>query len=401
MSDIHSETENVNAKTGADSDFIEVTALTKPGAILSKLIHLDQNGRLVKDGSACVMTEGIAGRMKLGSLADFGAMLDMLPSNVAVALGRLRPDLPNRVTVTTKSKLATAQAGTVSRTSQFIHYEPGKPALMLLDYDTHKMPAAVEQRVQNAGNVYAAICEVMPALGHAGAVGGWSTSHGLYNADTGERFSDSGGAHVYVLVRDDTDIERFLETLHKRLWLAGYGWLDISKSGSFIQRSLIDRSVSAPERLCFEGAPHLVQDDRECRLQDGQPLDTWLACYDLTAAEAAEFNRLVGLEKERLKDKAASVRAKWISERARELVRGYGFTEAAARRAVEAQCEGVLLPWFVLPFDDESLTGRTVEDVLKDPDRFVGETLADPTEGVEYGRCKAKVLRWDDGSGAP
>jgi hypothetical protein len=39
-----------------------------------------------------------------------------------------------------------------------------------------------------------------------------------------------------------------------------------------------------------------------------------------------------------------------------------------------------------------------VGDVLADPDRFVGATLADPQEGVEYGTGKAKVMQRPDGS---
>ncbi len=42
--------------------------------------------------------------------------------------------------------------------------------------------------------------------------------------------------------------------------------------------------------------------------------------------------------------------------------------------------------------------GTTVAQVLADPDRFVGETLADPLEGIPYGRCKAKIMRRADGS---
>src|SRR5215475_15688352 len=38
----------------------------------------------------------------------------------------------------------------------------------------------------------------------------------------------------------------------------------------------------------------------------------------------------------------------------------------------------------------------TVSAVIADPDRCVGETLADPLEGVDYGRCKAMVMRGDD-----
>ena len=37
-------------------------------------------------------------------------------------------------------------------------------------------------------------------------------------------------------------------------------------------------------------------------------------------------------------------------------------------------------------------------DVLADPDRYVGETLADPLEGIDYGRGKAMVLRRRDGT---
>jgi hypothetical protein len=39
----------------------------------------------------------------------------------------------------------------------------------------------------------------------------------------------------------------------------------------------------------------------------------------------------------------------------------------------------------------------SVAEILANPDRYVGETLADPLEGADYGRCKAKVMRRDDG----
>ena len=54
----------------------------------------------------------------------------------------------------------------------------------------------------------------------------------------------------------------------------------------------------------------------------------------------------------------------------------------AAIAVVIRRCEGVLRPDVVLPFDDEDLAGCTVGDVLADPERFEGETLADPLEGV-------------------
>ena len=65
---------------------------------------------------------------------------------------------------------------------------------------------------------------------------------------------------------------------------------------------------------------------------------------------------------------------------------------------VELQIGGVLLPFVALPWDDPALDGGTVADVLADPQRFLGETLADPLEGIAYGRTKAIVMQRADGA---
>jgi hypothetical protein len=67
-------------------------------------------------------------------------------------------------------------------------------------------------------------------------------------------------------------------------------------------------------------------------------------------------------------------------------------------RTIARQCDGVLLPDVVLPFDDPAFAGCSVADVIADPDKFEGATLADPLEGVDYGVCKAQVMRRADGT---
>ena len=69
-----------------------------------------------------------------------------------------------------------------------------------------------------------------------------------------------------------------------------------------------------------------------------------------------------------------------------------------AQRMAEARHQGILLPPLELVFDDPEIGTVTVGEVLRDPERFVGETLADPLEGLDYGRCKAMVMRRDDGA---
>jgi hypothetical protein len=57
---------------------------------------------------------------------------------------------------------------------------------------------------------------------------------------------------------------------------------------------------------------------------------------------------------------------------------------------------GLLPPELELEFDDGALGVVAVKDVMAQPGKYVGETLADPLEGISYGCCKAKVM-WSEG----
>jgi hypothetical protein len=46
----------------------------------------------------------------------------------------------------------------------------------------------------------------------------------------------------------------------------------------------------------------------------------------------------------------------------------------------------------VLPFDEPELAGATVAQILADPAKYEGITLADPLKGPEYGVSKAKIM---------
>ena len=94
----------------------------------------------------------------------------------------------------------------------------------------------------------------------------------------------------------------------------------------------------------------------------------------------------------------AKARAAFVEAQAKKLVARTGMSEKAARQVIVRQCEGVLRPDIVLPFDDPELAGCTVGDVLANPEFYEGETLADPLEGVAYGRCVAKIMRRADGT---
>jgi hypothetical protein len=345
---------------------------------------------------------GTARRIRLDGLAALAQLIGGMSSDEAIALGALRSDLPDDVQITTKDKLNGGGnvSNLIARSTDFIIYRPGEPAFALIDIDTKGMPSRVREQLAIGGGYGAALTAVLTALRDTGMVVRSSTSAGLYRTDTGERLRGSDGRHVYMEVIDGTDISRFLRTLHERCWLAGLGWMIVSRAGQLLERSLVDFSVSSPERPVFEGAPVLVpplaQDSasRVPKVVNGPALDTRDACPDLTPVEKARLRDLKSAEEHRLAPELNEVRSRSIKEYAHRTK----CTLAAARRIVERQHAGMLLPDVMLHFDDETLGKVRVAKVLVNPDQYVGETLADPLEGVEYGRCKAKIMQRTDGS---
>jgi hypothetical protein len=383
---------------------IELVRLTKDGGPLTKLISLSPDGTLVKDSSACVMARGTAERVRVAGVDALGALIEDLTPSQAIALGTLRADLPDKVEVTTKKRLVdgVARPHIIARTGSNFVYRG--PAFALLDYDSKGMSAAVAAELKRAGGFWGALLTVLPALKDTAHVTRHSTSAGLSRADTGEALPGSDGVHVYVAEKDGADSERFLRALHDRCWLAGFGWMMVSTSGALLERSIVDRMVGGPERLVFEGGPVLVpplQQDKESRRPiavDGVLLDTMAVCPPLSIVERARLDELKARERERLAPEMAKAREAFVKAQAEKLVARTGMAENAARQVIARQCEGVLRTDIVLPFDNPELAGCTVGDVLADPEGFEDETLADPLEGVSYGRCVAKIMRRADGT---
>jgi hypothetical protein len=372
---------------------VEIAVFRKRKGALSKKIWLDDDGQVKSDGSACRMASGEAQRVKLNGVESLAELIDDMRTNEALALGRLRAELPDQVNVVLARGLREKRPDVIARTGEFLHYAPGAPAYLLLDHDRKGQPKAVAAKLKEAGGFWEAVIAAVPALAGAAHVRRRSTSAGLYNEDTNKSLPGSAGEHVYVAVSDGTDIERALKTLHERLWLAGLGYFVVGAAGQLLDRSIIDAAVYGPERLVFEGTPVLVppvaqdRDERRPRAQNGDIIDTTVALPALDEVEAARLAELKAEARDRLKPQVADARKAW----AKEFAARHGISEKEAEKIAADATRHRLDPAFELEFDDY---GRcTVADVLREPDKYVGETLADPLEGVAYGRGKAKVFR--------
>jgi hypothetical protein len=387
---------------------VAITLFRKKGGPLTKRIRLDSNGHIISDGSECRMSAGTAERMRLDDIAALGKVIEGLQPSEAIALGALAPDLPDQVEVVTKHKFAAINGmprpDLIARSREAIFYIPDRPVFVLLDHDPKGMPAEIAQWMKANRGFWRTMVLVFPQLQTIARLGRRSTSAGIARKDTGEQFAGSGGVHLYLVIKDGADAIRFLTTLHERLWLAGYGWCVVSKSGQLLERSIVDRMVGAPERLVFEGAPVLeppLEQDRSQRRPDvrnGDVLDTVALFPQLTNVERAKFRELKAKAARLLKREADEARQKFVAAQVKRLVDRLGLDPMWAAEIVNKQCDGILFPQIELPFDDDDLAGATVADVLADPAKFEGATLADPVEGVDYGRGKAIVMRHADGT---
>jgi hypothetical protein len=383
----------------------ELTIFAKTGGPLTKQISIGADGSIKADGSQCVMPSGIARRFRFTNMQELADEIAELEPNEALALGVLRPDLPDRVKVVTRSKLNGANhPGIIARTQDYIVYRAAEPALDLIDFDTKGMPQVVAKRLEELGGFWPALISIIPELARTARVVRASTSAGLCNSRTGEKLASSGGRHVYLLIKDGADAERFLKTLHERCWLAGLGWMMVGAGGQLLERSIVDRVCGGPERLAFEGqavlTPPLVQ-DKAARLPlaiEGEALHTTNVCRSLSLVDHAKLEELQAKEAARLVPEVAKTKKAFVNRQAEQLTARIGISHSHAMRIIERQCSGILLPDVVLPFDDEEFASATVAHVLADPFRFEGATLADPLEGIDYGRGKAKIMLRADGT---
>jgi hypothetical protein len=155
--------------------------------------------------------------------------------------------------------------------------------------------------------------------------------------------------------------------------------------GEALDAGVIDPSLTTPL-------------DWETREEEAKRLDTRAVGPPLTVVEQSCLNELRAKEAQRLAPERAKAREVFIDRQSQRLAQRTGVDMRRARRTIERQCEGILLPDVELPFDDLDFAGCTVADVLADPARFEGSNLADPLEGIQYGRCKARIMRRPDGT---
>jgi len=333
------------------------------------------------------MVDGRARRVAI-DFSQFGAALSEAGATEAFCYG-----LHDSAAYAEAVKIAIAAKaepgkGVLARTREYFNYRQ-QPGVLMLDFD----PSADGQAMtpEQLRGILAGVC---PGFADAAAWVRGSLSAGVHRE--GEAPRPGRGFHVYIAVPDASDIPRFGKALFKRLWLGGHGFIALSSAGSFLVRTVIDGAVFDGERLDFVGkpmvGPGLAYTPPEATYHAGGYLDTH-ALPDLTEEEERQLAALIAQAKQGREADRRARRATWEETHVRAMV-GRGVSEPEARaqtRHIPADGKpGDLYRDWPLEFD--KLDFATVGDVLADPGRYDGAALADPLEGVGYGRSTAKFF---------
>lgn len=349
-------------------------------AHLGKVFTL-KDGALHKEVAGS-MAEGTFETASFKTPADLAALLASVTTSQALSASVPVGGGAGRV-VTEKALPSNPTA--VARTKRFFALPAQQHGFLLLDADAPKGREGL-----SAGALVALLCDLVPAAAAAGVVAYPSGSSLILEGDTQTR--GIVGMHLYVMIQDLSDTQRFGQVLSKRLWLAGHGRIEVSASGALLPREIFDEAVHQPARLIFSGGAVCTPPLEQRRgapviLADGGFLDTRAACPDLTDDEQARFVGLLESAKSKAQPQADAARQAWREAREKAglsaaVAAGQDLTEARSRiaRTLDAALGGGLLGAFplVLVDDHGKESTVTVDQALADKARYHLARCLDP-----------------------
>ncbi|MBE0548420.1 MAG: hypothetical protein IH627_12390 [Rubrivivax sp.] len=357
--------------------------LFKSPDLLCKQWELDAAGVPIKTAAA-QLWRGDYRVQEFSSAADLAAILNDVTTRQAVSASL---PLDGSVTGVITTAANEGRDGAKSRSKRNFGLQPG-PGLLFIDHDAPSAEGGMTRE-----DLWAKLCEFIPALRQCGVVWRPSGSSHIFHIFHGEKdLTSLRGQHLFVLLQDASDGPRVLKYLEARSWLDGLGTVKVSAAGSLLLRCPIDTAVRDPARLIFSGGAECAPPLEQRRgppivLSEGGFLDSRRDVPELTAEQQGRYQALVESAKtaamvEAL-PKRAEHRSKVIAKRLPELMKqGATAGEAEARigQMVDAMYSGLLLAdaELTLVHDNGQHEVVTVDQVLSQRDRYHETKVLDP-----------------------
>jgi len=303
-------------------------------------------------------------------------LLDGLGTNEAVGLGILET-VNQTFPLVTKDAL---RAGAVSRSGEFFRHNEGA-GWGMIDVDTKDLPPPVYANL-TSDDIVADIFRVVPELEKTAHLIRPSSSAGIIKPDRTVR--EATGTHVFVRLEYAPDLPQLLQVMHDRCWVAGLGYIKLSKAGRMLERSPIDLAVDGAERLIFEADP-IVQPPLS-RVRPPDRLRHGASLSDLAPPDPMLVAQLKQQARDELKPAAAKMVQQFEAEQVEKIRAETKVSKTEARRIVRQRIQGGELS------DDDVL--ETSAGVFERVGDFLDRVtwvhgMPCPIEGSSYGPSNA------------
>jgi P4 family phage/plasmid primase-like protien len=350
-----------------------------------------ENGKVKKQG-AMPITTGQAEVIET-DLRNFAVNLKQFKPNQVLLPGVLLNG-QSKIGITTRAK---PKPGHIPRVRE--HFKFDSVCLFPIDHD--------QGHFENTQEFDAAMDTVLP---------GFSGLERFYRkSNSGSVFKDGKQVfpqlkfHCYILLKlsgNPPEAIRQVNDLSKiilvRAWNAGHGYCFITKSGSVIDRCLVDVAIlGRPEGVMYEGMPvlgkGLTYQDAGCFYQEGngqQFLDV-STIKPLSDNEQKQCAVLSAKEHKRIDRQVNKVRDKYEQNRIEEIAETSSISATEASQIIRSALDEKLsLSWPVTLDSGETLL---ISDLMASPEKYDKVRMHDPLE-PEYGRCKARFYFNGDNS---
>ncbi len=341
-------------------------------------------------GKVSTLFRGKATKMRL-SARDFASFIPTLDCHDGISFDVHDDKYPDEVDVGTvdnespqTNKLAHSKAN---------YDKPNCPGWLLIDHDY-----SVFGRKFTPEQLLEILEKIDPKIVNAVRIIRKSTSSCVHKND---ELPDEKGFHIYVGIKNAKDAKRYSDAIFNALWLAGHGYIALSKNGSCLIKTPIDGGVNGPARKVFIGAPKcgsgLAYTPPEVIYKSGELLETEL----LPSPTKKDMDRAKCMQKDAkfaIKPDSVKQEQKYQRKKVKEMVdRGVDQIEAEECITMMASSDySELVGPYFLHFThlDEPVT---VDYVLSNGADFDRKSLADPIEGLSYGSATAMFF-WNAGS---
>lgn len=357
--------------------------------VLTKHYEKAPDGTL-KKSTVAHLTKGELTPVAVSDLREFGAFVAGLKPNQALLYG---VPVAWRATklVTQRMLSANPDSDAIARTNRHLQWS-ADPGICMLDYDAPKNGPALDRE-----KLLEELHEAVPELQQTPKLWMPSSSSHICEID-GKDLTGLRGQRLYIAITEATDVARMGEQIGLRLWASGKGHIEISKSGAFLKRTLIDLAVFQPSRLDFAAGASVAEGleqrrgDPELILPPGFDPDSPLPLFDsrklLVDADPEIKSRAeaaVRTAEEELRPAAKARQRAYVRERIEERLGSKDNAGAESEATIIGAIErSVLGPDFILHIHNPSAPDRlervTVEQVLRDVDTYDGRAACDPIE---------------------